>query len=146
MIKKNTIPLKRNTRATIKVISDLSVPTENQEQRALVKWVRSQHHICEYLIKITNEVHCTIGQGHNLNLLGRREGASDLFLAIPTSHSHGLWLEIKRNKPYSEKERSTHTWLAQEKFFNLMRLVGFEGHMAFGWENGKEIIENYLQS
>ncbi len=76
------------------MIKRLSVPSENQEQRALVQWL-SYHPIVRNLFcKNNNEGKRTAIQGHNLQLMGLRSGVSDLFIYYPTKAYHGLWLEV----------------------------------------------------
>ena len=79
-----------------------------------------------------------------MKLLGLRPGVSDLFIYHPTSTFHGLWLEIKRAKIYSRSERNTDSWIAQEKFIEVVKSAGYAGEFCFGWVDGKRIIESYL--
>jgi hypothetical protein len=122
------------------------IATENQEQRALVKWIRMQPRIRDYVVKLNNEGARTVAQSWNLKLMGMNPGASDLFLAYPSPNGrfHGLWLEVKRNKKYTESEMKTETWMRQAEFILRMVDVGYAGYFCFGWENGKRIIEEYL--
>lgn len=82
--------------------------------------------------------------GAKLKSLGLRPGAVDLLLYYPTKTFHGLWLEVKRNKKYTKSERTTATWLRQEKFIEDVKSVGFAGDFCYGWEDGKRIVEEYL--
>lgn len=120
------------------------IASENQEQRALVKWIKMQRHLCDFIIKLNNEGARTCAQGWNLKLMGMCVGASDLFLAVPTVRHCGLWLEVKQNRIYTLSERARPSWVAQEIFIRMMKTVGYDGHFCYGFENGKEIIENYL--
>jgi hypothetical protein len=122
----------------------ISIPTENQEQRALVKWLSYHPIVREFFCKNNNEGKRTDAQGHNLKLMGLRPGVSDLFIYWPTKTHPGLWLEVKRNKKYTKSERSTDTWIAQEKFIETVKSVGFAGEFCYGWIDGKRIIESYL--
>lgn len=76
--------------------------------------------------------------------MGLRPGVSDLFIYYPTKTYSGLWLEMKRNKVYTPSERNTATWKAQETFQRKAKEVGYAAHFCYGWEHGKEIIEDYL--
>lgn len=96
------------------------------------------------LVKLNNEGKRTEAQGWNLKLMGMEPGASDLFLAYPTSRHHGLWLEVKQARKYTPSEMAKPTWIAQEKFIERMISVGFAGAFCYGWQNGKRIIESYL--
>lgn len=121
------------------------IASENQEQRALVHWIRTQPRLIDHIMKFNNEGKRTAGQTWNLKQMGMMVGASDLFLAIPTASFSGLFLEIKQNRPYTRSERLRPTWKAQQAFIERMKAVGYDGHFVFGWEHGKRIIENYLK-
>ena len=120
------------------------IATENQEQRALIKWIRLQPKIIDVIIKINNEGKRTSGQHWNAILMGLHAGACDLFLAFPTPRYHGLWLEVKRNKQYTKSEQSTETWKAQEAFIEMIENYGYKACFVFGWEHGKQFIEDYM--
>ncbi len=78
--------------------------------------------------------------------MGLRPGVSDLLIYYPTKSFAGLWLEVKRNKKYTTSERSTSTWILQEKFLENVKSIGYAGEFCYGWEDGKRIIEQYLLS
>jgi hypothetical protein len=120
--------------------------TENQEQRALVKWIRTQRIFDGLLIKLNNEGKRSEGQGWNLKLMGMEPGAFDLFLAYPTKTYHGLWIEVKQNRKYSPSEMAKSSFSAQLKFGERMISVGFAAHFCYGWEDGKKIIEDYISN
>jgi hypothetical protein len=122
----------------------LLIPSESQEQRALVTWLSYHPIVRDFFCKNNNEGKRTEAQGHNLKLIGLRPGVSDLLIYWPTKTHPGLWLEVKRNKKYTKSERSTPTWIAQAKFLEQVKSVGFAGEFCYGWEEGKRIVENYL--
>lgn len=120
------------------------IPSERQEQLALVQWLNCHYILKNFFCKNDNEGKRTPLQGHNLKRLGLRPGVSDLFIYYPLNGFHGLWIEVKRNKVYTKSERSTTTWLAQERFLETVKNIGYEGQICYGWEHGKRIIEEYL--
>ncbi len=124
----------------------LQIPSEAQEQRALVKWLSYHLIVRDYFCKNNNEGKRTNEQGYDLKLLGLRPGVSDLLIYYPTKTYSGLFLEIKRNKKYTKSERSTATWIAQEKFLETVKSVGYQGHFCYGCEDGIEIITAYLRT
>ncbi len=126
--------------------SKIAIPSESQEQRALVKWLSFHPIVRDYFCKNNNEGKRSAIQGHNLKLNGLRPGVSDLLIYYPANGLHGLWLEVKRNKIYTKSEMATPTWIAQEEFIANVRSVGYAAYFCYGWENGKSIIENYLRS
>ncbi len=109
-----------------------------------MKWLSYHPIVRNYFCKNNNEGKRTDAQGYNLKLMGLRPGVSDLFIYYPTKTYHGLWLEIKRNKKYTKSERLTDTWVAQEKFLETVKSVGFQGFICYGCEESIKIIEDYL--
>jgi hypothetical protein len=93
---------------------------------------------------MNNEGKRTPSQGFNLKLMGLRRGVSDLFIYYPSLSFNGLFLEVKRNKKYSQSEMSTETWILQQEFIDTVTHVGYDAHFCYGWMEGKRIIENYL--
>ena len=124
--------------------SRLEIPTENQEQRAIVKWLSYHPIVRNYYCKINNEGQRTAGQGYNLQLMGLRRGASDLLIYYPVGRFSGLWIEMKRAKEYTISERNSLTWKAQVDFQENVKRVGYVAFFAYGWVDAKNIIEKYL--
>lgn len=124
----------------------IAIPTENQEQRALVKWLSLHPRLANFFCKNNNEGQRTPAQTWNLKLMGLRPGVSDLLIYFPTKSYPGLWLEVKRNMHYPPSARKSDTWIAQELFQEQVKSVGYAAHFCYGWIDGKEIIERYLLS
>lgn len=131
------------------------IASESQEQKAIVKWLMYHPILKDFFCKNDNEGarKTVVKQGKvipvglfNAFEMGLRPGVSDLFIYYPSIHYHGLWLEIKRNKRYTKSEMSTNSWLAQEKFLETVKSVGFAGFFCYGFEDCKNVIENYLTS
>lgn len=120
------------------------IPSEASEQRAIVKWLSYHPVLRDYFMHITNEGKRSPVTGRHLLQLGLKPGASDLFIYYPTKAYHGLFLEVKRNKKYTPSEMKTDSWIAQEKFIETVKKVGFWGEFCYGFECGMTIIENYL--
>ena len=118
----------------------LKIATENQEQRALVKWLSYHPVLKDFYCKNNNEGKRTAAQGWNLKLMGLRPGVSDIFVYYPTKTYAGLWLEIKRNKKYTASERRTDTWIAQQEFIERVKMVGYAGEFCYGFVDGQNII------
>jgi hypothetical protein len=126
----------------------LIIPTENQEQRALVRWLSLHPILKDFYCKNNNEGKRTDAQGRNLKLMGLRSGVSDLFIAYPskTKKYSGLWLEVKRNMRYPPSAKKSETWINQEIWINRMKSVGFDAHFCYGWVDGKNIVDAYLST
>lgn len=122
------------------------IGSENQEQRALVKWLSMHPVLKNFYCKNNNEGQRTVAQGWNLKLMGLRPGVSDILVYYPSKTKHGLFLEVKRNKKYSKSEMETDTWIMQQEFINTVKSVGYEGKTCYGWEDGVRIIQEYLRT
>lgn len=120
--------------------------TERQEGRALWEWA-SLHPICrDYLFHIPNGGSRNKIEAHNLKLEGVRAGVSDYFLAYPKeiymdgifrTRSSGLWIELKTTKGKPTK--------LQKEWLERMSRAGYCGYVAYGWEDAKQCIQEYLQ-
>ncbi len=137
------LPCKAKKAATKKV-SKIAPLAEWREQALLVEWCSCQWQLKGHVIAIANGGEKTASQAYVARRMGLRKGASDLFIARPAQGYHGLWLEVKRDRTYSESEKRTDTWLAQEEFMLLMRKVGYMAERAFGYRHGMEIVWKYL--
>lgn len=124
----------------------LEIPTENQEQRALVKWLSLHPVLKDLFCKNNNEGQRTAGQTWNLKLMGLRPGVSDLTVFYPTNKFHGLFLEVKRNMSYPPSARKSETWIKQKEWIDRMNSIGYYGSFCYGWEHGVKIIEEYLKT
>ncbi len=120
------------------------IPTENQEQRALVKWLSYHPIVRDYFCKNNNQGKRTEVQGWNLKLMGLRAGVSDLTIFYPTKVYHGLFLEVKRNMNYSPSAKNTDTWKQQVEWIERMRGVGYVAEFCYGFLDAKRIVEDYL--
>lgn len=139
--------LRRNDHTnTVLPLEDRVVTPERQEQLALVKWLEYHPILKNFFCKNDNEGKRTPRQGAYLKRLGLRPGVSDIFIYYPSNTFHGLWIEMKRNKKYTKSEMNTPTWIAQERFIEGVKSVGYEAKMCYGWEDGVRVIERYLRS
>ena len=123
----------------------IAAPSESLEQEAIVEWLNYHIVLKDYFFKTNNEGKRSEVQGNRLKRQGLRPGVSDIFIYYPCSGYHGLFLEVKRNKKYSLSEQSTSTWIAQEKFLNIVKSIGYSGERCYGFDDCKRIIEAYLR-
>ena len=112
---------------------------EHLAQSLLVKWFRLQYpYMAKCLFAIPNGGARHIGTAIKLKAEGVTAGVSDLFLMIPTaSGKHGLFLEMKTDVGKLQQN--------QIDFLNLAESMGYEAKVAYGFEEGVEIIKKYLQ-
>lgn len=116
------------------------IPTEHDEQVALIQWARAQSAgIPELamLLAIPNG-----GARHKvvaakLRAEGVRAGVPDLFLPVPRGSHHGLWVELKRIKGGVISEAQAG-WIAD------LQLQGYAVEVCKGWVAAKDTIIDYL--
>ncbi len=113
------------------------VPLESEEQMALMQWIALQPGLRDYVLSIPNEGIRTARMGRRLRLMGLLKGAPDLFIALPRSSYHGLFLELKRR----EKSKVQPEQIA---FAERMTKVGYYCAICYGWDEAKAVIQNYL--
>lgn len=120
--------------------------SESQEQQAVMQWFRLQYP--EYhLIAIPNG-QWIAGMGKRKYALinkykkeGMTSGVSDLFLCVARKGYHGLWLEMKdRGSTFATVSVVQRSWMLN------MKLAGYLAKWAAGFEQAKEIIEEYLNN
>lgn len=119
--------------------------SESQEQQALIQWFRlkyPQHH----MIAIPNG-QWIAGEGKRRFALinkykaeGLTPGVSDLFLCVPKNGQHGMWLEMK-----AQGKTASSLSPAQQQWGCDMINAGYAAVWASGFEEAKEIIEEYLK-
>ena len=109
--------------------------TETQEQKQLIQWCRTRPEL-QYLFHIPNE--SIGGQGWMIRnrQMGVRSGIPDLMLPIPSNGYHGLFIEMK-----AKGGRVSST---QEKWIEALNTFGYLAVVAYGWEDAKCKIMNYL--
>lgn len=77
------------------------VPTEFEEQSALIEWADLAAHKypeLRWLHSINNGAYVSIGVAVKLKKAGTRRGIPDLMLPVARCGFHGLYVEMKRQK------------------------------------------------
>ena len=112
------------------------IPTEDQEQTMLVTWMTK-----------SSIVHFAIPNGGRRSSLeafkfkrtGVKSGIPDICIPIPTKSYHGLWIELKRKEGGRVSDNQTY-WLA------YLNSVGYSAKVAYGFDEAKNIITEYLRT
>lgn len=115
-------------------------PTEAQEQAALIKWtqaVRGKYPELALLYHAPNEGKRSAITGARLKAQGMKKGFPDLFLPVARGGKHGLFIEMKSRKGRASPEQLW--WLER------LTAQGYAAVVCHGWEEAKEVIENYLE-
>lgn len=85
-----------------------------------------------------NERKTSFFEGRILKRMGVKKGVADFFLAFPAKKYHGLWIELKVKGGVLSRE--------QKSFLSRKALNGYFALCAWGEEEAKEIILEYLSS
>jgi hypothetical protein len=119
----------------VKIIMKIS---EHQEQVMLITWFRMQYKQYKYhLWAIPNGGSRHIVTAVNLKAEGVLAGVSDLFLMIPNSKYHGMFIEMKaKTGSVSDKQKE---FMAAASSMNYLAVV------CYGFDEAKTAITNYLQ-
>lgn len=78
---------------------------------------------------------------------GGRRGWPDMFLAEPENGLHGLFIELK--KAGTRLKKKDGTWASshleeQNEVLNQLQKKGYAAYFAIGFEEAKDIIDDYL--
>lgn len=124
----------------------VTIGPEAKVQIALLEWLKLFHpEAREHVIKLDNEGRRSL-VGLQLSIAqGLHSGASDIFLAWPTTRYAGLWLEIKKEKWKMVPSNQEHTE-RQLLFLNKMIKRGYHGAMGVGIDSCIDIVKSYLDT
>lgn len=114
-------------------------PTEDAEQRTLISWCRwmeGQYPDLGMILHIPNGEYRTPTTGKRLKAQGVKAGVPDLFLAIPTKHYSGLWIELKSQNGRIRPE--------QQEWISRLRIKGYAAYVCYGWQAAAKTICEYL--
>jgi hypothetical protein len=117
------------------------VPTEHQEQAAVIRWARMIEHqepALRNLLAIPNGGARTAVTGARLRDEGVSPGVPDLFLAWPSPQGyHGLFIELKRT-------RGGAVSAVQRGWCDRLEAAGYCWVVAYGWIEARDSICAYL--
>lgn len=114
------------------------LPSESQEQAVVIEWWRLQcPRLDRLLFAIPNGGLRNKATAAKLQKEGVKAGVADLFLAIPASGYHGLFLEMKRRKGGRQSEE-------QRLFEADVTEKGYRYILAKGANEAISAIRNYM--
>lgn len=118
-----------------------NIPTEDQEQVFLFKWIAYAaagiHKELKWCVHIVNEGKRSVKNGAKLKSMGMRAGFPDIFVPIPTNEYHGLFIELKRKKGGRVSPE-------QKAWIEYLNSAGYYATVCYGWEDAKSAICKYL--
>lgn len=122
----------------------MTIPTEHQEQAALVKWFCAQHPTYKRLLFaipngawLAGNAKQRAQQMSKLRREGLHSGVPDLLLAIPRQGYHGLFIEMKRRK-------GGKLSMQQEAYQALLREQGYLSEVCYGADEAIMLVKGYL--
>jgi hypothetical protein len=114
------------------------VPTEAQIQTSFFDWINM---FCKelrpFIFHVPNGGYRCMKTAISLKKQGVLPGVADVFLMIPNSERHGLWIEFKRDKSAQSSE--------QKEFEEHALSQGYEYKIARSIDNAIRIVEEYLK-
>ena len=120
----------------------LQVPKEKDEQKALFKWasthrLHSGHRLSELMWASTNGGKRDIRTAVSMKAQGAKAGIPDIFIAFPSKHYHGMFIELKRIKKGSVSK-------IQQRIIDLLNEFDYHAVVAYGWYDAMSKITDYL--
>lgn len=112
--------------------------TDIEHHIGLMSWAKTQPILSEYLIHIPNGGYRHLKEAIKLKKMGVNAGVSDLFLAYPNSHYHGLWIELKSEQGRLSSEQKA--WLI------LMEQVGYATTISYSIEDTFDVLQSYFEN
>lgn len=123
-----------------KGLPDIFIPSEHEEQCALVRWFRLQYpRLTRNLFAIPNGGHRNIIVAKKLKDEGVTRGVADLFLMVAKDEWHGLFIEMKPVKGGQQSEN-------QKEFEKACKEAGYKYYLARGCKAAQDCIREYLQA
>lgn len=120
----------------------VAVPTEAQEQTALIAWARlaeGKYPELSLLHHIPNGGHRYKAVAVAMQRQGVRRGVPDLCLPVARGGAHGLYIEMKRTRGGSVLPE-------QAQWASLLREQGYRVELCKGWEQARDVIISYLDA
>ena len=115
----------------------------------LADYLRYNYKNIIWRFDLAADLKLTIGQARKHKRLQQHRGYPDLFIAEPRGKYHGAYIELKKagTKIFTEKGTLVSNEHIREQFDMLeqLRRKGYIAEFACGFDEAKEIIDNYLR-
>ena len=130
----------------IDILRDKSQPTEAQEHKALVVWLKYTYPNMLFNTDMSG-IKLSMGQAIKCASLRSNRAMPDLHIFEPKGMFHGLFIELKRSgEKLWNKEGNYRTPHLEEQFKVLTALEdrGYKAKFAIGAEEAKKIVTDYM--
>ena len=117
------------------------IPTEEDEQRALFRWiafVRAKYPELETIYHIPNEGKRSAKTGARLVTMGLCSGVPDICLPVARQGYSALYIELKRTQGGRLSDN-------QKAWLDKLNRWGCLAVRCDGWEQAAKVIEKYLK-
>ena len=118
--------------------------SERQHQVALFSWANAQeaaHPELRLLYASTNGAHLGGNRrytGWRMKQEGMKPGVPDVCLPVARGSCHGLYIELKNDKPKGVLSPEQRAWIA------ALADEGYLAEVCYGWLPAKDLIMDYL--
>lgn len=109
--------------------------SEDKEQELLVQWMEMSK-IRFYAIP--NGGKRSLTQAIKFKRTGVKAGVPDICIPVPSKRYHGLYIEMKRSDGGTVS-------INQAEWLHYLQSAGYKVSVCHGFEQGKSIVEKYLQ-
>jgi hypothetical protein len=118
---------------------------EHEHGKALMRWAElSLGRIPELalLFHVPNGGRRSKATAGKLKAEGVKAGVPDYVLPVPRGQFHGLFIELK--VPKTGKKNAGRLSDTQKGWLAALRQLGYRAETAYGWDQAKDILEEYL--
>lgn len=125
----------------VRAREQLPVPTESEEQQALMQWAArraGKHPELALLFHIPNGGSRGRAEAGRFKAEGVKSGVPDLFLPAARGPWHGLFIELKRR-------RSGRISVAQKIWLQELKKQGYAVAVCRGWEEAANVLARYME-
>lgn len=119
---------------------------EHEHQKALFRWARLYEQVMPELeLLYANPLGGYRPQrtGVKLKREGVKAGIPDVFLPVPTTTYHGLFIEMKRPKGVNGSSAGVVTE-AQDWWLRKLAEQGYRCEVCYGWTHAADVLCDYL--
>lgn len=116
------------------------IPTESEEQRAVMDWAElasGKWLELRLLYHVPNEGRRSMATGGRMRAEGLKSGVPDLCLPVARAGYHGLYIEMKRTQ-------GSKTSQEQKEWLEALAAEGYKTALCRGAEEAIEEMESYL--
>lgn len=113
---------------------------EDAEQKTYMEWAQYQGIFPDVIVSASGGKRDE-KTGAKLKVQGLQRGIPDWFIARPNEFFHGLFIELKRPKPFPSRVTPQ-----QKKFIERLNRFGYQAQVCYGFDEAKALTEEYYKT